>query len=404
MPSLDFDKIVNVFGNSILFYKDHLGNLVFRNYCILDNNGCSYKLDLKKQEVGSILEYRLEMDKHIRKLSIFIILIFYFIFIHMPFNFGSFLFCEICALILISLLKIRAAYLYSRHLTQNLGKYQLVEFHPPHEDEKFESAKINLISKIAVTAIIIILCFLPAILLSQFTKIALNSNNPHIKIGSFFSKTYSLFYPKTPKFYDMRAYIKYNQQDYKGAKSDYIHVLKSKKLNKNDFVRLGNLMFLEKELSSAQNALDLFNDFATRKTGTILEESQLLWIKSIFSIENHMYDTIIQDYDDFLNSLKKTDTVNRFYINSDKAYMLYLMNEYIQSLNVYNEIIEFAQNNEKRFKKDLKNLYAERAFARLKIGDRLGAQTDFDASGIPADEINSYEPSYRVLDFVKDKF
>ena len=117
-----------------------------------------------------------------------------------------------------------------------------------------------------------------------------------------------------------------------------------------------------------------------------------------------MYDTIIQDYDDFLNSLKKTDTVNRFYINSDKAYMLYLMNEYIQSLNVYNEIIEFAQNNEKRFKKDLKNLYAERAFARLKIGDRLGAQTDFDASGIPADEINSYEPSYRVLDFVKDKF
>lgn len=50
------------------------------------------------------------------------------------------------------------------------------------------------------------------------------------------------------------------------------------------------------------------------KKMSILEESQMLWIKSIFRIENNSPESIIADYDNLLASLNPKDAkINSIY-------------------------------------------------------------------------------------------
>ena len=137
---------------------------------------------------------------------------------------------------------------------------------------------------------------------------------------------------------------------------------------------------------------------------SVLQESQMLWIKSIFKIENSIIDMILQDYDDLLASLNPDDEKNKFYISCDRTYMLFLMQQYQRAIESYDNLIRYAENNQEQFSKDLQSLYAERGWAKKHIGDEAGAEIDFKTSDIPADKLKEYEPGYANQTFVREKF
>ena len=155
-------------------------------------------------------------------------------------------------------------------------------------------------------------------------------------------------------------------------------------------------------MSTSQEAVDIFNEYVTKKKMSVLQESQMLWIKSIFKIENNMPETIIQEYSDLLSSLKKDDFKNQFYIASDQAYMYYLMEEYTEALASYNALIVYAENNSELFSDNVKSLYAERGWTKKRLGDEYGANADFVASGIEYSQWDDYEPKFANQQFVSE--
>ena len=180
--------------------------------------------------------------------------------------------------------------------------------------------------------------------------------------------------------------------------------MSGKKFTKKDFTRFANLLLLERKLTTAENAVDVFNEYATRKKMSILEEEQMLWIKSIFRVENNIIESIIPDYNDLLESLDKKDKINYFYISSDKAYKLYLMQNYDYAIEIYNVLISYAAAHPEKFAKELQSLYAERGYAKRKMQDQLGADADFVKSKIDPFELDKYEPRYSHQEFVAEKF
>ncbi len=399
------NKIINIFGNSILFYKDNSEHSVFKNYCLFKNTGCRYNINLTKPEAGKILEYRLELDKKLNIIYILIPIFVYFVFIHSKYNLFSILWCEFLWIFLASFFRITASNNYSKFLVKNSGEYELTEFLPNLTLERQRQIQSNFYSKICIIFVSIMLFFIPAFLLIGGINLSMHTQKPHTKIANALSKIYLTFYPKTQRIYDIQALVRFKNNDLKGAYNDYKTVLEfsGKNFTQKDYTRFANMLFIEKQLASPAQALDSFNDYMTRKKMTPLEQVQMLWIKSIFSIENHISDSVIQDYDDMLLSLEDKDEKNKFYVNSDKAYMLYLMGDYREAVQIYNSLIQFAQNK-KDYSDALKSLYAERGFARHRIGDTYGANRDFIDSKIPLDEINSYEPSFLPQEFIVEKF
>ena len=80
------------------------------------------------------------------------------------------------------------------------------------------------------------------------------------------------------------------------------------------------------------------------------------------------------------------------------------MKDYENALANYDVLINYAENNKKQFAEELKSLYAERGFTKKQLGDTLGADGDFAASGIDIYEIDKYEPSYSEQQFVVDEY
>lgn len=396
-------KIINNLINPILFYADKSGNAVFRNFCCFKNTGNLYKLDLTKPEVGKILEYRFDLNKYLRRASVLITIFVYLIFIHMKLSLWSFIFCETLWIILVATCRAICSYLYSKYLVANFGPYELTEFQPHISNAKWKEYSVNYYSKVLAIGLLLILFIAPAFILEYSMKINLAAKNKNYKTAITISKVYLALYPKIESIYDMRAYAKYVIRDYEGALQDYKTVLElsGKKFKQIDYVRLANLLLLEKKLNNAEIAVDTFNDYATRKKMSILDESQILWIKSIFRVENNIPETILQDYDDLLASLDSKDTRNYFYIMCDKAYILYLIGEYDSAIEIYNIIIPYAEQNRKELEKELKSLYAERAYSKEKIGDVLGADADFMKSEINTLELDKYQPSYNPQEFLK---
>lgn len=397
------NKILKNLINPILFYADKSGNAVFRNFCCFKNTGNLYKLDLTKPEVGKILEYRFDLNKYLRRAYILITIIVYLIFIHMKLSLWSFLVCEFLWIILAASSKAVCSYFYSKYLVENFGPYELTEFQPHISNEKWKEYSVNFYSKALAIGLLLIVFFSPAFLLEYSMKLNLTAKKKNYKSAINISKVYLTLYPKVESIYDMRAYAKYVIRDYEGALQDYKTVLdiSGKKFKQIDYVRLANLLLLEKKLNNPESAVDIFNDYATRKKMSILDQSQILWIKSIFRIENNIPETILQDYDDLLASLDSKDTRNYFYIMCDKAYILYLMGEYDSAIEIYNIIIPYAEQNRKELGKELKSLYAERAYSKEKIGDVLGADADFMKSEISTLELDKYQPTYTPQEFLK---
>lgn len=399
-------KIIEKLSNPLLFYINNEKHSVFRNFCLVKNTGSLYRISIPKANIGKALEYRFELDKYL-KLSYFAItVILYLIFIHLKFSLLGLLFFEALWVCMLNGARLLCSSLYSQYLTRNFGQYEITEFEPPVPKRKIDEYVAVFKSKIIVTLIVVALLCVPAFLIQWSIKFNLNPKRNRFEKAITLSNTYFMFYPKTTKIYDMRAYAKFRNRDYEGALADYKTVLdlSGKRYTQKDLPRFANLLLLQKKLTTPTDAVDLYNEYLTKKNLPTLYAIQMLWIKSMFKVENNITETIVQEYDDLLASLSPKDVNNQFYISSDRAYMLYLMKEYASAVSAYNILISYAQGNSKLFEKELKTLYAERGFAKSRMGDTMGAQADFALSGISPHELSKYEPSYSNQEFVMPKF
>jgi len=399
-------KLINKLSNTLLFYVDKSGKSVFRNYKLLEGDGCFYDETYSIQTAGKALEFRMELDKKANVALILISFFVYLIFINLHFNFLSVLFCALIWSGLIYALRYFCNDLYTKFLMRTYGQYKITNFTPPITKEKAQAFAKNFRSKVALTLLVIVICFAPSLFMQKLIKFSLNAKKPHYKIAIAVSQLHKVVYPKNAKIYDMSAYAKYLAQDYEGALKDYekIFDITGRKFSQNDLTRFANLLYLEKKLRGSQTAIDKFNEFATKKRMSVFDESRMLWMKSIFSISNGVSETVLQDYDDLLVSLKDNDNKNKFYVSSDKAYMMFLMRDFKNALCVYDYLISVAEQNEKDFGKELPRLYVERGYTRQVLGYKLGADDDFVQSGIDMYQREEYIPTVTKQGFVADKF
>ena len=397
-------KLLQVISSPLLYYVDKEGNCVFRNYCLFSETGNLYRTSIPKANVGKALEFRFDLDKKLKWTYFLTPVILYFIFIHMRFSLLALLMFEVLWIGIITLARVFCSYLYREYLLTHFGNYEVTEFTPPISQEKYDSYVSVFISRVVACLIAIVLFFVPSLIMIGVLKFQLSSKRNHFKQAVSTANTYFALYPKNEKVYDLRAYARFMTKDYAGALKDYKTVLEisGKKFSKHDYTRFANLLYLQKKMSTSQEAVDIFNEYVTKKKMSILQESQMLWIKSIFKIENNMPETIIQEYSDLLSSLKKDDFKNQFYIASDQAYMYYLMEEYTEALASYNALIVYAENNSELFSDNVKSLYAERGWTKKRMGDEYGANADFVASGIEYSQWDDYEPKFANQQFVSE--
>lgn len=399
-------KIVKILSDPLLYYVDQSKKSVFRNYCLLSGTGCSYNVSIPKANVGKALEFRFRLDKYLKWTYFLTPVVLYFIFIHLKFALLSLLFFELLWILIVNGARLLCSYIYSSYLMRSFGKYEIVDFTPPVPKRKFDEYAAVFKSKIIAGIVALVVFFTPAFFIQWGIGFNLKSKHHSYKAAVKLADTYFLLYPKSEKIYDMRAYAKFMVKDYEGALNDYKTVLNmsGRKFSKRDFSRLANLLLLQKKLTTAQEAIDVFNEYVTKKDMSVLEASQMLWVKSIFKIENNIAEDVMQNYEDLLMSLSEKDLKNQFYISCDKAYMLYLMEDYSVAINDYNILISYAEGNKDIFAKELKSIYAERGWAKKRAGDEYGANADFIASGIDFSELPQYEPSYTNQEFVAEKF
>lgn len=396
-------KLLEIISNPLLYYVDKEGNCVFRNYCFVKETGNLYRTSIPKSNVGKALEFRFDLDKKLKWVYFLTPVVLYFIFIQIKFSLLALLLFEILWIGIITLARLFCSYLYREYLITHFGKYEITEFRPPITQEKYDSYVSLLKSKVLAVIIVIALFFVPSFIMTGVLKLQLKSKRNLFKQAVSTANTYFALYPKNETIYDLRAYAKFMSKDYEGALQDYKSVLNmsGKKFSKKDYVRFANLLYLQKKMSTSQEAVDVFNEYVTKKKMSTLQESQMLWVKSIFKIENNIPETIVQEYNDLLASLDSKDVQNRFYISSDMAYMYYLMEEYVIAISAYNTLIAFASQNQEKYANELKSLYAERGWAKKRSGDEYGANADFVASGIDYSELNSYEPKFANQQLVK---
>lgn len=397
-------KLLQVISSPLLYYVDKEGNCVFRNYCLFSETGNLYRTSIPKANVGKALEYRFDLDRKLKWIYFLTPVILYFIFIHMKFSLLALLMFEVLWIGIITLARLFCSYLYREYLLTHFGNYEATEFTPPISQEKYDSYVSVFTSRVVACLIVIVLFFVPSLIMIGVLKFQLSSKRNHFKQAVSTANTYFALYPKNEKVYDLRAYARFMTKDYEGALKDYKTVLEisGKKFSKHDYTRFANLLYLQKKMSTSQEAVDVFNEYVTKKKMSVLQESQMLWIKSIFKIENNMPETIIQEYSDLLSSLKKDDFKNQFYIASDQAYMYYLMEEYTDALTSYNALIAYAENNNELFSDNVKSLYVERGWTKKRMGDDYGANADFVASGIEYSQLNDYEPKFANQQFVSE--
>lgn len=397
-------NVLKIVSNPLLYYVDKEGNCVFRNYCLFSETGNLYKTSIPKANVGKALEYRFDLDKKLKWVYFLTPVILYFIFIHIKFSLITLLLFEILWIGFITLARLFCSYMYSEYLITHFGTYEPTEFTPPITQEKYESYISLFKSKILAMVIIIAILYIPSFILTGIMMLQLKSKHNLFKPAVTTANVYFAVYPKNENMYDKRAYARFMSKDYEGALNDYKAVLNmsGKNFSKKDYVRFANLLYLQKKMSTSQEAVDVFNEYVTKKKMSTLQASQMLWLKSIFKIENNIPETVVQEYNDLLSSLPSKDITNRFYISSDMAYMFYLMEDYTTALASYDTLIMYASQNSDKFSKELKSLYAERGWTKKRMGDEQGANTDFVASEIDFSELSHYEPKFASQQLVSE--
>ena len=180
------DVIKNLFNkicNPLLFYVDKSGNSVFRNYCIFRKNGYLYSETFDMPDAGKALEYRMQLDKHLRTAGWIITFLIYLVLIHTKINFWTIILAEIIWVLLFFAAKMVCAQLYSKFLFQKFGRYTLCEFSPEISEKKEHEYHYGFYSKITKYAILILLFFIPAFLITGVILEALDLYDPIVEFG-----------------------------------------------------------------------------------------------------------------------------------------------------------------------------------------------------------------------------
>lgn len=397
-----FNNIVN----PLLYYIDKNGNSVFRNFCLFQNNGNLYNKVIPIKEAGHILEARIELAKKIKIYNILLTVIIYLMFLHTMYSFKGLLLYEFVWIILFFCGRLYAAGKYKKMLNINYGEYCTTEFLPPIAIQKKKEYKNHFIARLIVLAFALVIFAGFGIGLINLIKFNVNKESPNYNTAEILSDIYLKIYPPQSIIYEIRAFEDYISGDFENATINYIKVfnMNGKKFTDNDYTLFANLLYLVKKSNGSQNAIDVFNEYATQKDITIQQQAKLLWIKSMFSVANGITDFIKTDYDDLIASLDKKDSKNKFYILSDEAYILYLAKDYKAAIKIYNAIIPYAKEHKDTLGKEIPKLLVERGFAKKKMNDKSGANSDFLESKISIYEVKNYEPQIVQTQFITRKF
>lgn len=400
-------QYINNLTNPLLYYVHKDEYSVFKNFCLFKNNGNIYNRVIPVKEAGSVLEYRMYLSKKFRLYTIIYTILLYLAFIHLFYGFGGFLVCETVWIIMFFGGRMYCGQKYKNKLVQTFGQYNVTDFNPPISEEKHREYLKNYLARVIFIIILLALFISISFVLRGFIKYNVNKTKPNYNTAEILSVIYTKIYPEIPVIYEIRAQEDYISGDFESAGKNYIKAMSmyDNRFREKDFIRFANLLYILRKSSGSQNAVDLFNEFATKKRTTTTQQTKLLWIKSMFSISSGLPDFVVNDYDDLIASLNpKKDKKNEFYILSDKAYMLYLMRKYKEALNIYNILIPYAEENRKIFGTDIPRLYAERGFTKKQLKDNTGGNTDFLTSKIDLYEIKKYEPKISEPKFIAQKF
>lgn len=400
-------QYINNLTNPLLYYVNKDECSVFKNFCLFKNNGNAYNKVIPIKEAGKVLEYRMELSKKFRRYTIFYTILLYFIFIHMLYSFVGFLLCEAIWIIMFYAGRMYCSNKYKQRLEQSFGQYLITDFNPPLSTEKNNQYQKNYFARVAFIGILLIFFTSFSFVLQGLIKYNVNKEKPNYNTGEVLSNLYTKIYPDIAVIYEIRAQEDYISGDFSGAEKNYTRALNmyDNKFREKDYTRFANLLYIIRKSSGSQNAIDIFNELATKKKTNITQQTKLLWIKSMFSISSGLPDFVENDYDDLLASIdRKKDKKSEFYILSDKAYMLYLMGKYRAALNIYNTLIPYAQKNKNIFGQDIPRLFAERGFTKKQLKDHTGGNSDFISSKIDLYEIKKYEPKISEPKFIAQKF
>ncbi len=398
---------INNAVNPLLYYVDNGGFSVFKNFCLFKNNGNKYNKIIPVKDAGQILEYRMKLNKKIRLFTIFITIFLYLIFIHLLYSFKGLLLCEILWIISYFSARIKCSELYKQRLLKTFGQYEVTDFEPHISLKKQKEYLKTYLWKISFIAALLCIFLSFSSVLQGLIRYNVNKPKPNYNNAEIISGIYTKIYPEIPMIYEIRAQEDYISGDFENAEKNYIKALDmyDKKFREKDYTRFANLLYIARKSSGSQNAIDLFNEYTTKKKTDIQQQIKLLWIKSMFSISSGLPDFVENDYDDLLTSV--SDNKNKkyeFYIMSDKAYMLYLMRNYKGALNIYDVLIPYAKDDKDKFAQDIPRLLAERGFTKKQIKDNTGANSDFLESKIDLYEIKKYEPKINEPSFIVPKY
>lgn len=388
--------------NPLFYYIDKDGNSVFRNFCMFKNSGNCYNKIIQLKDAGKIIEYRIHLDKKLALYNIIIAFFLYFLFIHTICNFSGLLLYEIIFIILFFSARMFAGKKFENILIKTFGEYSLCEFHPNISPEKKKSFKKIYLYKISTIIFVIFAFFGLSVLMQSSIRHYANKQNPNYKKAIAISNIYTLLYPKTSIIYEVKTFKNYFDGEFDQAVKNYTTALdlKGKNITDKDYLRFANLLYLVKKSDGSQSAIDIYNEYTTKKKTSTEQQIKLLWIKSMFSIANELTEFIGTDYDNLLESATNED--RKFYILNDKAYMLYLKKDYKEAIKIYNTIIPYCATKPS-LKKEQARLYIERGYAKKHIGDNIGANSDFLASKVNLYDVQKYEPKLMAPEFMRYK-
>ena len=385
--------------NPLFYYIDKDGNSVFRNFCMFKNSGNCYNRIIQLKDAGKIIEYRIYLDKKLALYNIIIAFFLYFLFIHTMCNSSGLLLYEIIFIILFFSARVFAGKKFENILIKTFGQYSICEFRPNISPEKKKSFTRNYLYKISTIIFVIFVFFGLSALMQSSIRHYANQQNPNYKTAIAISNIYTLLYPKTSIIYEVKTFKNYFDGKFDQAVKNYTTALelKGKNITDKDYIRFANLLYLVKKSDGSQSAIDIYNEYTTKKKTSTEQQTKLLWIKSMFSIANGLSEFIGIDYDNLLESTTNED--HKFYILNDKAYMLYLKKDYKEAIKIYNIIIPYCAAKQ-NLKKEQARLYIERGFAKKHIGDNIGANSDFIASKVNLYDVPKYEPKLIVPEFM----
>ena len=320
----------------------------------LDNISSGYKfnMEFKPEEISAVWK---QIKLHKRLSSIFICILFIYMLYEAVFPQFQILVNNkwyVNAIILVLLMIIVSqvityisAKIFEKRIRKRFGDFEKSKFVTPVEvDEKYyDIFKVELV-KVLIIALVIIIGF---IFISPFSIAKRLLKNERYNEVVKFTTLGAKVFPIAQEWYTMRGYANFKLGNNKGAVKDF-----------------------DKAYKLGADGLNMTN-FDNK-----------IYIKYI----DHDYNSAIKDFNREIKKAETEDEKDKFMW--DKAQFLYNIGRYDEALEIYNELIEKAEEDKVFLLKD--RLYFERSQTYQKLGREQESIADIESSGISPDEAIDY--------------